>query len=217
MTAFFHPLYALGITATAGGTTNPALGVHIYPNGTVVSVSATPSPGYDFDHWELDTVNVGTGNPYSVLMNQNHTLNAVFVQQLSVIISPADVAVSLGASVTFNSVVTGGTPAYSYQWYLGSSKVSGAMSSSWIFTPSAVGTYYVYLNVTDFRGRIAVSNTAKVVVTEPPHPVGGYSVSFAKTSASPPLALYVTVLAAFGAVMSLLRRRRTGFQRFFRQ
>jgi len=214
-----YPLYNLTMLTSTGGTTTPsAPGTYQYPHNTVVNATATANAWYTFDHWELDSVNVGTANPYSVTMDQNHTLKAVFVKQLSVSISPAYTTFNVGGSVTFNSAVTGGTPAYSYQWYLGSSPVSGAMSSSWTFTPSAVGTYYVYLNVTDFRGRVAVSNTAKVVVTEPPHPVGGYSVSFAKTPASPPLAYYATAIAAFGMVISIVRRKRTGNCRsFFRQ
>jgi hypothetical protein len=32
------------------------------------------------DHWELDTVDVGVTDPYSVTMDANHTLVAVFVE-----------------------------------------------------------------------------------------------------------------------------------------
>lgn len=206
LNAVFLPLYALNITTTTGGSTNPVPGVHVYQTGTVVPVSATSSAGYVFDHWELDTVDVGTGNPYSVLMNQNHTLNAVFVLQLSVTISPADSTINLGGSVPFTSVVTGGTPAYSYQWYVNSVKVPGATSASWTFTPASVGTYYVYVNVTDFRGRNAISNTARVIVVTTP--VGGYSVSLEKSSSTPSIVFYSGVLTAFGAAISLLRRRK---------
>jgi hypothetical protein len=129
----FLSLYALNITTTAGGMTAPSPGTYTFPSGTVVNVTATANAGYVFEHWELDTVNVGAGNPYSVLMNQNHTLNAMFVQQRA------------------------------------------------------------------------------------PQTVGGYSFTLVKAPSSPPLALYVTVLAAFGAIMSLLKRRRTSFRRFFRQ
>lgn len=74
----FYPLYNLTMIAGAGGTTNPSPGVHQYPYKTVVSASATADPGYTFDHWELDSVNVGSANPYSVTMDQNHTLKAFF-------------------------------------------------------------------------------------------------------------------------------------------
>jgi hypothetical protein len=74
-----HPLYTLTIVTTAGGTTDPAPGAYQYGFGTVVSVQANPGLGYQFDHWELDTVNVGSANPYSVTMDQNHTLKAFFV------------------------------------------------------------------------------------------------------------------------------------------
>jgi hypothetical protein len=73
-----HPLYYLTITATAGGTTNPTPGKYPYGYGTEVSVLAIPSGGYIFDHWELDGIPVGSANPYSVTMDMNHTLHAVF-------------------------------------------------------------------------------------------------------------------------------------------
>jgi len=74
--------YALTITTTMGGSTTPASGTYVYSNGTVVPVSATPNSGYGLDHWVLDGVNVGTSNSYSVLMNQNHTLEAVLDVQI---------------------------------------------------------------------------------------------------------------------------------------
>jgi hypothetical protein len=73
-----HPLYYLTILPSAGGTTSPAPGTYPYGYGTMVSVSALPNGGYMLDHWVLDSVNVGTANPYVVTMNQNHTLQALF-------------------------------------------------------------------------------------------------------------------------------------------
>jgi hypothetical protein len=71
--------YTLGITTIAGGTTNPLPGNYTYTEGQNVPVQAIPNTGYGLDHWELDEVNVGSANPYSVLMDNNHTLQAVFV------------------------------------------------------------------------------------------------------------------------------------------
>ncbi|MGD0495605.1 MAG: PKD domain-containing protein [Candidatus Bathyarchaeia archaeon] len=204
--AFFHPLYALNITTTAGGTTTPAPGTYIYDNGTLVNVTATANLGYDFDHWILDGFDVGTSNPYHVLMTQNHTLNAVFVILPSVTISPTAITITLGNSVLFTSIVTGGTAPYSYQWYLGTSPYLGATSSSWTFTPGSIGTYYVYLNVTDLRGRIAVSNTSKVIVI--PIAVGGYTVSLERTASTLPIFCYGALIAAFGTVTSIIRRKK---------
>jgi hypothetical protein len=73
------PKYSLTITATSGGTTSPVPGVHIYESGTVVSVTAIPAANYAFDHWELDTVNIGADNPVDITMDANHALHAVFV------------------------------------------------------------------------------------------------------------------------------------------
>lgn len=205
--AFFHPLYELKIQTTTGGTTTPAPNAYIYPNGTLVSVSATQSSGHQFDHWELDTVEVSTANAYNVLMNMNHTLKAVFVPDLAVSITPTDITINLGNSVSFSSSVVGGTTPYSYQWYVGGNPVSGATSSSWMYTPPAVGIYYVQLKVTDFRGRFAMSNTARVVVQS--IPVGGYSISQGKPASLPPIAFYTFLLCALGTMISLMRCKRS--------
>lgn len=204
-----HPLYTLTIVTTPGGTTNLTLpGQYQYAYGTNVDVLAIQDAGYEFDHWKLDDIDVGTDNPYSVLMDQNHTLKAVFVEELSASISPTDVTIILGDYVTFTSTVSGGTPSYSYQWYLDSNEVSGAESSSWTFTPTSTGIYYVYLNVTDNRGRIAVSNTARVTVIT--LPVGGYSISVTTNvnTLANPIVCYVVILAIFSSIAAIIRRKK---------
>jgi parallel beta-helix repeat protein len=72
------PTYALTITATVGGTTNPACGTYSYTANSLVQVTAIPNTDYLFDHWELDSVNVGSANPYTVLMDKDHALKIVF-------------------------------------------------------------------------------------------------------------------------------------------
>jgi len=70
--------YTLTITATAGGTTDPAPGSYTYDKDTVVTVTAIADTGYVFNHWELDGVDVGTENPINVTMDADHALHAVF-------------------------------------------------------------------------------------------------------------------------------------------
>jgi hypothetical protein len=76
-----HPLYTLTITTTppSGGTTTPAPGKYLYGWNETATVTAIPNSGYAFNYWVLDTVPVGSVNPYSVTMISNHTLEAVFV------------------------------------------------------------------------------------------------------------------------------------------
>jgi len=157
--------YKLTITTTTGGTTSPAPGTYTYAAGSLVQVTAIPYTNYKFDYWELDGANVGSANPYTVLMDKNHTLRAVFsVIPLTVSINPLSASILVGQSVTFTSTVLGGYPPYSYQWYLNNSVVSGAASNTWTFTPLTIGTYKVYLNVTDSSENVAISDTATITV-----------------------------------------------------
>jgi hypothetical protein len=69
--------YALTITTTSGGTTNPSPGTYIYASGSLVEALAIPDVNYKFVRWELDSTNI-TANPITILMNKSYTLHAVF-------------------------------------------------------------------------------------------------------------------------------------------
>ena len=200
--------YTLTIVTTTGGTTNPVPGSYTYIVNSNVQVSALPNLGYTFGHWELDSINVGSTNPYTVIMNMNHTLTAIFtaIPPPQISINPLDKAIPLGQSVGFTSTITGGTAPYSYQWYLGNNPVPGATSGTWTFNPTSDGTYYVYLKVTDANNNTVQSATAKVTVTSVP--VGGYSNSLISQTPLAGLMLYAAIIALFGAALSLTRRKK---------
>jgi hypothetical protein len=82
----------------------------------------------------------------------------------SVTISPASVTIDVNQSQIFNSSIIGGTLSYAYQWYLDGVPVSSATSDNWTFTPTSIGSYTVYLNVTDGAGAIAISSVSEVTV-----------------------------------------------------
>jgi parallel beta-helix repeat protein len=204
--------YALTITATAGGRTDPAPGTCTYTANSTVQVTAIPEANYLFDYWELDSVNVGSANPYSVYMDKNHTLKAVFSPvppPLSISISPLSASINVGQSLTFTSTVTGGTAPYSYQWYLNGNPVLGATSSSWTFSPATGGIYYVYLKVIDAKGKTTQSETARIIIATVP--VGGYSFSMEGYTATKPLIPYLALVAiltvAFTAIKHKTQRR----------
>ena len=170
VTAHYLKIYTFKIEAGLGGSTNPPVGTYTPNAGSTVQVTAIPSANYAFDHWELDGTSVGSSNPYSVLIDGDHTLRAAFrvlPPPPSVTISPTSAAIFLDQSVNFTSAASGGTLPYTYQWCLNGSLVSGATSSSWAFIPAAGGTYSVYLKVTDVNSNTAQSGTAEVTVALP--------------------------------------------------
>lgn len=66
--------------ATVGqGSTSPSVGNHAYNEGQTVSISANPSNGWRFDHWEGDAANPNSAST-SVTINSDKTITAVFVQ-----------------------------------------------------------------------------------------------------------------------------------------
>jgi len=80
---------------------------------------------------------------------------------LSASIRPLSASILVGQSVTFTSTVSGGVTPYTHQWCLNGAPVSGATMNSWNFTPIAIGTYSVYLRVTDAFNVTAQSETAR--------------------------------------------------------
>lgn len=202
------PAYALTIITTAGGTTDPNPGTYSYTANSSVQVIAIPDTNYLFDHWKLDSINVGSASPYTVLMDKNHTLKAVFspvLQPLSASISPLSASINVGQSVTFTSIVSGGTPSYSYQWYLNGNPVSGATSSSWTLSPATSGIYYVYLKVTDTKDNTIQSETARITVVAVP--VGGYSFQTGGYTTVKLLTAYLTLVAILAISFTAIRRK----------
>jgi hypothetical protein len=83
---------------------------------------------------------------------------------LSVLISPSSVSVTVNQTLLFTSNVAGGTPSYSFQWFLNGALVPGATLDYWTFSSVTSGSYVVYLSVTDSLGATAESNVATVTV-----------------------------------------------------
>ena len=105
VTAHFVPGIAYNLTVAAdpagGGTTEPAVGVHSYAPGTVVSVTATPAAGYVFTGW--GGACSGTGC-CTVTMDANKTVTANFTVAVSHI---ADIGSNtIKDSSTANLIVT---------------------------------------------------------------------------------------------------------------
>jgi hypothetical protein len=138
---------------------------------------------------------------------RSSTSVTVTVSTLIVTISPLNATIYLGQSVSFTSTVSGGTAPYGYQWYLDNDPVSGATSDAWTFTPTSVGIYYVYLEVTDAHDNSAISQAARIVVVISA-PVGGYSELLVKPATEAPATGYVAILAMLSAVTCLIRRKR---------
>jgi hypothetical protein len=72
--------YDLTISSGSGGSTDPSPDTYEdIMEGTPVEVTANADTGFLFDHWLLDE-NYYAQNPISVVMNGNHALEAVFVE-----------------------------------------------------------------------------------------------------------------------------------------
>jgi hypothetical protein len=94
--------FTLTVSATSGGTTNPTPGTRTYVNGTSVLVSATASSGYGFDHWVLDGIGAGSTPSISVLVNNNHTLQATFARIVKLTITAATGGKTIPSAGVYN-------------------------------------------------------------------------------------------------------------------
>jgi hypothetical protein len=183
-----------------------------YDSSASVILAAQPNTGYAFNYWHLDGNSQGNEvNPITVNVNAPHTATAYYTQKqkqpLSVSISPLSADILLGQAVPFVSTVSGGTPPYSYQWYLDGNPVSGATIEQWAFSPTTTGLYYVNLRVTDAETTSAQSETARVNVQSVP--VGGYSVSIGGTTPSvltPYLVIVATLVVGFAMIKRALQK-----------
>jgi parallel beta-helix repeat protein len=159
----------------------------------------------------LEHAPIGSPNPYTVLMDYNHALKAVFTYsppppQLTASISPLSASILVGQSVTFTSTVSGGYTPYSYQWYLNGNPVSGATSTTWTFTPTTSGICYIHLKVTDAEANTAQSDTARITFPPPP-PVGGYSIPIQVQTRTQPIIPYMALIATLTLIFMISKQK----------
>jgi hypothetical protein len=124
------------------------------------------------------------------------------IATFTVAITPPSTSITVGSSVSFTSIVSGGVAPYYYQWYMNGLGVLGAENPTWTFSPASPGTYNIYLNVTGSNGTTAKSNVAQVTVTliPAPHAVGGVSAPIITFSF---LAQWISIVSVLAAAMLL--------------
>jgi len=164
--------YDLAIFLGTGGTTTPPNGHHVYNAETVVSVTASASSGYVFDHWIYDDATTRTENPVSVTMNANHGLVPYFLSSVSslvAVVSPSSVTVNVGASQTFQASASGGTASYVFRWYVNGIDTYSS-GASYVVSALNAGTVNVKVQCTDGNAVSVWSNEAVLTVQNPTPP-----------------------------------------------
>ena len=197
-TAHYTPVitYTLTITATTGGTTNPAPGTHTYSSGTTVDVTATPNAGYRFDHWVLNGSDAGSTNPISLLMDRNRSLQAVFAEThtLTIGVSQGGTTNPAPGTYTYQTPTDVSVTATPY---------AGYRLDYWLYNNNNIGSQNTV------TVHVGSSHTLKAVfVLSCPSPVGGYSISLIKQTPVSHMTAYTMLIALFGVVLILIKRKR---------
>ncbi len=75
--------FSLNIEPATGGTVEVSPKMETYPEGTMVTFTATPAEGYEFDKW----LHLGSANPMKVEVVKNMTVIPVFKKKNEIIIN----------------------------------------------------------------------------------------------------------------------------------
>jgi PKD repeat protein len=109
--------YDLTIAVDGFGSTDPVPGIYPYDAGTDVPVTAIPDDGWMLGHWLLDGVNVGDANPYTVTMDSDHALTAVFTNT-KLYVDPSTAYALPGESFTVDLKVANVERLHTWQVYM---------------------------------------------------------------------------------------------------
>lgn len=127
-----------------------------------------------------------SGNTFSSYSN---VISVAIPPPLIVNVNASLLKMDVGQQDQLSSSASGGIPPYNYQWYMNTNTISGATSTSYLFTPTNAGTYSFYA---------AAQDTLHIWVDSSPISVQVNTAPFINISAST-YALYVTQQDPFGS------------------
>lgn len=175
---YLYPDYSLNITAGTGGS---AFGSGIYANDSYASISATPSPGYQFEGWyENGVLIAGLPQNCELAVNRNRTLEARF-EKTDLEISRVLISGELktGKNIEFTVTTNGGTMPYSWSFYVSYNGKSvdselDSTDNTFKYKPEKEGNYTFTIKVKDASGNTAtyekivrIKSLYKITVDKP--------------------------------------------------
>jgi hypothetical protein len=134
-----------GVNNVSNGAAGPKLLLLASLPGSTNLLWASTNLSQPISQWQLiGTVTAGTNGLFQFIdtntagiSHKFYTMSSFLVPSLpSVTISPQNPTVVIGGAASFTSSV-GGTPPFSYQWYLNSAPASGATNTLLAFNPVA--------------------------------------------------------------------------------
>ena len=117
------PPVTLTMAVTGNGSTEPPVGSHDYPQGTVVDITATADPGWEFAGWSGDVAAPGSATT-TVTMDADKTVTANFVPE-------GEVALTVQVSGSGTTIPVEGTHSYPKNTVV---EITATADSGWEFT-----------------------------------------------------------------------------------
>ncbi|MBN1185998.1 MAG: carbohydrate-binding protein [Bacteroidales bacterium] len=175
--------YSLTTNISGSGTVNPSSGT--YESGTVVSVTATPSSGYQFSGWSGDAS--GTSNPLSLTMNSNKNITATFTQTTA-----AATLVKHGTGSAYQTITLGESiVSFYYSWTDATTVTVSGM-------PSGITT--------------AIDNSAKTVTfSGTPTQTGTFNFTVTTVGGNPNASASGTITVNASIITLTIQENETGF------
>ena len=164
ITGNFLPLPTNTITLVTNGSGTIALSPPggSYASNTTVTATATPATGWVFTGWS--NAATGTTDPLALTLVANVSLTGTFAQLPAFDIQPQSITNLAGTTVTFTSDSVGTAPV-AYQWFFGSTPLSGSTASSLSLTNVQIAQAGSYCVVATNLYGAATSSVALLVLT----------------------------------------------------
>ncbi|MFG1445704.1 MAG: hypothetical protein AAE975_00830, partial [Thermoplasmatales archaeon] len=144
--------------------------------GSGTSASATVSPTSTTSYYFVFTdTGVSSGaTPASAATVSTNKVTVTVNTKPVVSISPSTAVIDVGQSILLTPSISGGSGSFSYAWYIGGNSAVVGSKSTYSFSSSKSGNYFIYLNVTDnvtsyvFSSKVSITVDSSLTVSLQP-------------------------------------------------